>query len=59
MYQRGDTEAQNGNGFCMLLGHGSPNLHVSSSALICNAAELETCKLGGPYLTGRGVNRTS
>jgi hypothetical protein len=33
--QRGDTEAQNGYTVCMLLGYGSPNLHVLSSALIC------------------------
>jgi hypothetical protein len=34
-YQRGLSEAWNGYGFCMLLGYGPPNLHVSSSALIC------------------------
>ena len=45
-------------GFCMLLGYGSYNLQVSSSALIWNAAELETCKLWEPYLIGRGVNPT-
>jgi cysteinyl-tRNA synthetase len=48
LWQRGDTEAQKGYSFCMLLGYGSPNWHVSSSALICradfNAAELETCQ---------------
>ena len=44
----------------MLLGYGPPNLQVSSSALLCdsNAAELETRKLGGPYVIGRGVNLT-
>ena len=26
LFQRGDTEAQNGYGFCMLLGYGPPNL---------------------------------
>jgi len=35
-FQRGGTEAQNGYGFCMLLGYGSLNWHVSSSALICS-----------------------
>ena len=34
--QREDTEAQNGYGFCMLLGYWPPNLQVSSSALICS-----------------------
>ena len=46
----------------MLLGYGSHNLQVSSSALICSsdskAVKLETCKLWEPYLIGRGVNRT-
>jgi len=66
--QRGDTKAQNGYDFCMLLGYGSPNWPIwqdSSSALICgpdfkdsNAAKLETGKLGGPYVIGRGVNPT-
>jgi hypothetical protein len=48
-WQRGDTEVQNGYGFCMLLGYGTPNLQVSILALICrpdfkdfSAAELET-----------------
>jgi len=54
------SEAQDGYGFCMLLGYGSPNWQVSSSVLISdfNAAELETCQLGEPYLIGRGVNPT-
>jgi hypothetical protein len=50
------------SGFGMLLGYGSHNLQVSSSALICraesNAAELETCQLRGPYRIGCGVNPT-
>ena len=50
VYQRGDTETQNGNTFCMLLGQVA--ITCRFQAQLCyvdsNAAELETRKLRPP-----------
>ena len=60
IFTEGVIWGQKWYGFCMLLGYGSLNWQVQAQLWYAdsNAAELETCQLGEPYLIGCGMNPT-